>query len=153
MGAVVLDEVAFFLVVAAFLLVDVLLLFVLLIIGDVVPLLLFGGDAPNVNEVADPLLVVGSDDAVVGLLMFNLDESKEKAGDGCCLDDESKENTAAGCFDSSFDLLLVAAAAVLLVTLLLSFDDDILICSILYLCKGVYLYSEFSKHNKRRCTL
>ena len=92
MGAVVLDDVTFFFV-DAFLLVTDVLLFVLLIIGDVVPLLLLvGGDAPNVNEVADPLLFVESTaDVVVGLLMFNLDESKENAGDDCL--DESKENT------------------------------------------------------------
>ena len=131
MGAVVFD-VTFFFVVAAFLLFDVFLLFVLLIIGDVVPslLLVIGDAAPNVNEVADPLLFVGSVDVVVGLLMFNLDESKENAGDDCL--DESKENTA-GCL--SFDLLL-ETAAVLLVTLLLSFDDDILLCGTI-----LYLYS------------
>ena len=123
MGEVVLDDVTFFLVVAAFLLFDVFLLFVLLIRDVLVSsLLLVVGDAPNVNEVADPLLFVGSVDVVVGLLMFNLDESKENAGDGCCL-------------DSSFDLLLVAAA--LLVTLLLSFDDDILVCDVLYLCNSI----------------
>ena len=139
MGAVVLEDVTFFLVVAAFRLVADVLLFVLLIIGDVlVSSLVFVGDAPNVNEVADPLLFVGSVDVVVGLLMFNLDESKENAGDGCCL-------------DSSFDVLLVAAA--LLVTLLLSFDDDILVCDVLYLCnsirgvikKGIYRYGFVSK--------
>jgi len=102
-------------------------LFVLLIIGDVVPslLLVIGDAAPNVNEVADPLLFVGSVDVVVGLLMFNLDESKENAGDDCL--DESKENTAVCLKDSSFDLSV--AAAVLLVTLLLSFDD-IVVCGI-----------------------
>ena len=145
MGTVVLDEVTFFFVVAAFLLFDVLL-FVLLIIGDVVPTLLFEGDAPNVNDVADPLLFVGSADVVDGLLMFNLEESKENAGDGCL--DESKEKTA-GCLDSSFDLLL--EAAVLLVTLLLfSFDDAILIGSILYLYKGKYI---LVMSVQRRCTL
>jgi len=92
-------------------------------------LLVIGDAAPNVNEVADPLLFVGSD-FVVGLLMFNLDESKENAGDDCS--DESKENTA-GCL--SFDLLL-ETAAVLLVTLLLSSDDDILLCGTI-----LYLYS------------
>ena len=92
-------------------------------------LLLVGGDAPKVNEVADPLLFVGSVVVVGLLLMFNLDESKENAGADGCLD-ESKENTG-GCL--SFDLLLVA---VLLITLLLlSFDDDILECGILYLCR------------------
>jgi len=92
-------------------------------------LLVIGDAAPNVNEVADPLLFVGSVVVVVGLLIFNLDESKENAGDDCL--DESNENTA-GCL--SFDLLL-ETAAVLLVTLLLSFDDDIVVCGILYLCK------------------
>ena len=129
MGAVVFVEVAFFFVVAAFRLVTDVFLFVLLLIIGLVSSLLLVGDAPNVNEVADPLEFVGSDDVVVGLLMFNLDESKENAGDGCL--DESKENTAG--FDSSLDLLVVAAAA-LLVTLLLSSDDEILFLCF-YLCK------------------
>jgi len=94
-------------------------------------LLVIGDAAPNVNEVADPLLFVGSVVVVVGLLMFNLDESKENAGDDCL--DESNENTA-GCL--SFDLLL-ETAAVLLVTLLLSFDDDIVVCGTI-----LYLYSK-----------